>query len=159
MGTQSKQNEGMRMLEEFVCTAIPTRAAENSLDRAIIIEPSILIRLVKRPNRGSQEPGELSPAKLYDATRSAWYVGKNRVKARYAFAVARFRVLEVYRISGWHPQRQSNGTEPPATHKKIRYEFEGNVASDVRDRYIGKSVRHYFTPGARAPFIYVNLPD
>jgi hypothetical protein len=159
MGMRSKQNEGMRMLEEFVCTAIPAHSVENSSATANIIEPSILIRLVKRPDRASQEPEELSPAELYDATRSAWYVGKNRVKARYAFAVARFRVLEVYRISRWHPQRQSNGTGASATRGKVRYEFEGKVASDIRDRYVGKSVRHYFTPGARAPFIYVNLPD
>src|SRR5258708_18078641 len=118
MRMQSKQNEGVRMLEEFVCTAIPARSVEKPSDRAAIEEPSILIRLVKRPDRGSQEPEELSPAELYDATRSAWYVGKNRVKAHYAFAVARFRVLEVYRISSWHPQRGSKGAERSATDRK-----------------------------------------
>jgi hypothetical protein len=158
MAIHMTENEGFGIVKEFVCTAIPARSTEKRSDRATIKEPSILIRLVKRPDRGSQEPEGLSPAELYDATRSAWYVGKNRVKAQYAFAVARFRVLEVYRISSWHPQRQSNGRNSSASRGKVRYEFEGKVASDIRHRYIGKSVRHYFTPGARAPFIYVNLP-
>jgi len=38
-----------------------------------------------------------------------------------------------------------------------RYEFVGKVAADsVRRKYVGKSVRNYFTQGSQNPIKYVN---
>ena len=39
-----------------------------------------------------------------------------------------------------------------------RWEFTGSVAGpDIRRRYVGESVAHYFKRGAQAPVLYVNL--
>lgn len=39
-----------------------------------------------------------------------------------------------------------------------RWEFVGKIADDaMRKRYVGKSVRHYFSAGAQNPIQYVNL--
>ncbi len=146
MGSASRENEGIRLLEEFVCTAIARPSARQLAQRAAIAERAILIRLTKRPRRGMKDPELLNETELYDATRSAWFVGERRDQIEFAFAVSKFKVLEVYRVSEWHRQRGSD-----------RYEFEGCRADDIRDRYVGKDVRHYFKPGSRAPFIYVNV--
>jgi hypothetical protein len=148
MRNASKQNEGIRMLEEFVCTSIPRPSVATSSQRAVVTEPAILIRLGKRPRRGMKDPELLNDAELYEATRSAWIIGERRERVEYAFAVSKFKVLEVYRISNWHRKGDS----------ERRYEFEGSRADDIRDRYIGKDVRGYFKPGGRAAFIYVNVP-
>jgi hypothetical protein len=40
-----------------------------------------------------------------------------------------------------------------------RYEFVGRIAENsVRKRYLGKSVRHYLTPGSQNPIKYVTAP-
>ena len=40
---------------------------------------------------------------LYDATRSCWRLGKRRTGVRFALAVYKGIVKEVYEIEGWHP--------------------------------------------------------
>jgi hypothetical protein len=140
-------NEGFAFVKEFVCRATTT-PIEKRGQKADVSEPAILIRLTKRPSRGRKDPESLNASELYEATRRAWFVGKRRERAQFALAVSKGIVLEVYRITGWHPE---DGTG--------RYEFEGEPAVKIRDRYVGKTVGHYFTPGSRAPFIYVNVPE
>ena len=39
-----------------------------------------------------------------------------------------------------------------------RYEFVGNIAPDViRDKYVYKSVEHYFKKGMSNPVLYLNV--
>lgn len=84
----------------------------------------------------------MSPEELYDATRGIWVVGERRERAEFAMAVFQGIVREVYRIRRWLPA----GTLPYRTRdtrgfkKSGRWEFEGVVATDIRDRYVGKSV-------------------
>jgi len=105
----------------------------------VITDPVILIRI----NRLFR-PG-LSPEELYDVTRSSWVVGPRRGGARYAFAVFRADVIEVYEIDNW--QRTAHG----------RWEFRGRLAPDpVRSRYAGTSVKSYFKPGNQNPILYIN---
>jgi hypothetical protein len=118
-----------------------------------IIEPSILIRINELYHFG------LSPIELYDVTRSYWKVGKNREKAKYAFSVYDGVIKEVYEIKQWLPSGSTFSTrsETPPTD---RWEFVGNLAEEhIRDKYLNKSVAHYFPKRAQNPILYVNIED
>lgn len=98
---------------------------------------------------------------LYEVTRGVWKVGPRRNQVEYAFAVFRGIVREVYRISSWY---RAGTTEMkyrekiPKVHYKGRWEFVGRVASqDLRNYYIGKSVRKYIRVGSRNPIRYINV--
>lgn len=119
-----------------------------------ISESTILININREYRHG------MPPQELYDATRSAWKVGKRADDAAYAFSVYRGVVREVYQIEGWHEcgttfnSRFEGGKAPP---RKGRWEFVGRLADDsVRRRYLHMSVAHYFKPGAQNPIQYVN---
>lgn len=64
-------------------------------------------------------------------------------------------VQEVYRIKGWYP----GGTLPYSTRPpgdfadKRRWEFDGEIAWDVRDEYVGR----YVGKGTQNPVRYVNI--
>ena len=99
----------------------------------VVREPAILITI----NRLYRS--DMSPLELYEATRGTWVVGPRRDKAELALAVYQGVVREVYRIRAWHPA----GTLEYQTRSDLRpedlgrrWEFEGEVAVDVRDRYI-----------------------
>jgi hypothetical protein len=99
---------------------------------------------------------EMTPEELYEATRGIWVIGPKRDKAQFAMAVYQGIVREVYRIKRWLPAgtldyetRDSKGFK-----KSGKWEFEGEVANDVRDGYIGFSVRHILGK-ARNPIRYV----
>jgi uncharacterized protein len=90
---------------------------------------------------------------LYDYTRGIWRVNRDRAsKARYALAVSKGEIIEVYEIDSWHRARttpyKSNrdflGTDPTN-----RSEFVGRVASEaMRNKYVGKRIeeRSYGAP-------------
>lgn len=126
--------------------------AMSEPSEAEIEEPAILIRI-----RQLYDPG-MSDDELYDATRGHWKVRPDRHDARLALAVADGIVREVYEIDSWHPA----GTTPSRTaiHSAAppdRFEFGGRVADEaMRTKYVGRSVRHYFTQGSQNPIRYVN---
>jgi len=122
--------------------------------KANIREPSILIRIneLYRP--------DMTPSELYDATRSAWKVGAQREKARYAFAVYEGVIREVYRISAWLRAGTTfavqNGGR--ARSRPGRHEFVGTLAAEeLRRRYVNRYVGDEFEPGAQNPVKYVNV--
>jgi len=96
---------------------------------------------------------------LYEATRGVWKTGPRRNQVEYAFAVFRGIVREVYRISKWYPAgttKMKYREKIPKVHYKGRWEFIGQVASpDLRNYYIGKSVRKYVKTGSRNPIRYI----
>jgi hypothetical protein len=120
-----------------------------------IAERSILIRINQMYYEGMSERA------LYEATRGVWVIGAKRDQAQIALAVSHGIVREVYRIQSWYPggtldyhtreSKHFQDMDPP------RWEFEGVVAHDLRNRYVGKSVAHYFTYGNANPIKYVNL--
>jgi hypothetical protein len=119
-----------------------------------IREPSILIRINREYRYG------MSEVELYDATRSAWKLGKRREQAELAFAVFEGVVREVYQISQWLPGgstfnvRRSGAREPIPS----RWEFVGTLANEkVRLKYRNRYVGDYFTQGAQNPISYVNI--
>jgi len=108
-----------------------------------------------------QYPHCKDAAELYRATRGLWRLKKERAEnAKYAFAVYRGVVKEVYEIDKWLPATKafsdfwveklgSQGrTISPAEHVG-RYEFIGNLAPEaIRQKYIGHTLptRSYGNP-------------
>ena len=119
-----------------------------------ITEPTVLININRAYYYG------ITPHQLYDFTRSCWKIGAKRDCAEYALAVYRGIVREVYRIAAWVPGRSTfrhdDGPEELGA-TPGRWEFVGKVAiHDVRKRYVGMSVAHYYKKGAQNPIMYVN---
>ena len=98
----------------------------------------------------------MSTNELYEITRGVWKVGENRNKVEIAMAIYRGIVKEVYRINKWYPA----GTlkyKTRDTSKFLdsgRWEFEGEEAIDIRDKYIDRSVRSYLAATNRNPIKY-----
>lgn len=97
---------------------------------------------------------DMTAEELYEATRGIWVVGSQREQAEYGMAVYQGIVREVYRIQKWHPAgtltyhtRDSKGFKQSG-----RWEFEGSVAADIRDEYVGNSVGM----GGQNPIRYKN---
>lgn len=118
-----------------------------------IRDPVILINI----NREFRPTMDLH--RLYDATRSAWKVGARRTRAKYALAVYRGVVREVFEIQAWLPGGTTlklRDTDGRPRHRSKRWEFVGQVAEErIRRRYKGKSVAGHFKPGAQNPIQYV----
>lgn len=106
--------------------------------RADISEPAILIRINKLYRYG------MTDVELYDATRSAWRVGKRRRdEARYAFSVFEGVVREVYQIAEWLPGGSTfnNRNRGKRAARVQRWEFVGTIAEDsMRQRYLNRYV-------------------
>ena len=116
-----------------------------------VTHPALLIR-VNRQYRHAMSADE-----LYEATRGVWKLGPRREEARYAMAVFRGVVKEVYEIQTWH----AAGTTRYATRSDVevpgRWEFLGAVApQEVRSAYLDRNVRSQFKPGAQSPVTYVH---
>jgi hypothetical protein len=120
------------------------------LPTTTVVEPALLITINQtyRP--------DMSPLELYEATRGFWRVGERRDGAHYAFAVYEGVVREVYGIRAWFPA----GTLVYQTRKvganrgSGRMEFEGEVAHEIRNRYVGR----FIGKGGQNPIRYVNVP-
>jgi len=120
---------------------------------ANIEEPTLLIRINRLFHYG------MTPAELYDVTRGCWVLGPNREKAKYAFAVYDGIVQEVYTILSWFKAGQTFSFRDNSD-RGDRWEFIGNIApADIRDKYINKSVSHYFKRGNQSPVMYINLTE
>jgi uncharacterized protein len=97
---------------------------------------------------------------LYDVTRGVWKVAPDRHNAEFAFSLYGGIVREVYAIAAW-VLAGSTMTQRDLSEKEYdlseRYEFVGKIAPEpVRRKYLGKSVRDYFTAGSQNPIRYVN---
>lgn len=118
---------------------------ENTLEvrhRAIMIN----INQLFREHMGSLE--------LYEATRGIWVVGQRREKADYAMTVYKGVIREVYRISAWYPAGTLLYKTRDASEFKNtkRWEFEGVVAEEIREEYLGK----FIGLGGQNPISYKN---
>jgi len=118
-----------------------------------ISERAILIRISKLYHEN------MTDEDMYEATRGVWKVGTRRYEADYAFTVANGEIKEVYKINSWLPA----GTQNYNTRERIdveikgRWEFNGVLAEDdLRNQYIGKSVKQYLPLGAANPITYIN---
>ena len=113
-----------------------------------VVHDAVLITINKRYRSNMTEK------ELYESTRGVWVIGLRRDKAEYAMAVYQGIVREVYLIKAWHPA----GTLVYETREPIdydiegRWEFEGTIASDIRNQYLGKKVGK----SGQNPIRYVN---
>jgi uncharacterized protein len=122
-----------------------------------VTDPAILVRINQLYH------ADMTPLELYEATRGIWKVGgPRRSRVKYALAVFEGVVREVYSVDGWAPAGSSRYDTREFEPDDIidRWEFTGAVAApDVRSRYIGRSVAHYFRSGNSNPVMYRNLGD
>ena len=111
-----------------------------------ITEDIIIIKI----NR-SYYPG-ISALELYDITRGCW---KRKIESvKYALATYKGEVVEVYKINYWCPaselHRETIAYNPERHWKRIG--FFGSVAEkEVREKYVGKSVKNFFKWGEADP--------
>lgn len=98
---------------------------------------------------------DMTAQELYEATRGIWVIGRRREGAQYAMAVFQGIVREVYQINRWHPAGtlKYHTRDPKGFKGSGRWEFEGVVAADIRDMYIGYSVGK----SGQNPIRYVNV--
>lgn len=114
-------------------------------------EPAILIKIPQLFRHG------MSDVALYEATRGTWRVGPRREGAQYALTVHEGIVREVYTIERWQPAGTAGYTTRAEPEHAGRWEFVGRRAPDaIRSKYVGGSVKHYFTKGNQNPVRYVN---
>jgi hypothetical protein len=99
---------------------------------------------------------DMTPEELYEATRGIWKVGRRREQIDYAMAVYQGVVREVYAVRSWHPAgtlEYQTRTDIDARRDSGRWEFDGIVAADIRDEYVGFSVGK----GGQNPIRYCNV--
>jgi hypothetical protein len=124
-------------------------------------EPSILIR-INRTYQVSMKKDE-----LYDYTRGRWKLNTERAKnAKYAIAIYKGIVQEVFEIVNWHKAGTTQSTRKPSDHAELnsakslegRFEFTGKLAQEeIRKKYNSKSVKHFFVKGNSNPINYLNV--
>ena len=109
---------------------------------------------------------EMSATEIYDLTRTCWKVNVEKArKAELAFAVYKGIILEVYRIDEWVPGHSTYNSIPVSDEIKRRdkqegrWEFVGNVADNLREKYVEKNVSGFFKRGNQHPFIYISIKN
>lgn len=118
------------------------------------IDDSVMLIRINRLYRHG-----MSDLELYEATRGVWKVGNRRTEAKFAFAVFEGVVREVYEIDSWQPAGSIPYQSRAEKDVKLpgRWEFLGKVAQqNIRDKYVGRSVKEYLPANAQNPIKYVN---
>lgn len=106
-------------------------------------QPALLININKLYHYN------ISPDELYEATRKHWNVSRDRVNCvRVVGAVYAGIIREVYVPMAWF--------KSPSDRTGRSY-FEGTIApTELRDKYINKSVSKYWKKGSQNPIKYVD---
>jgi len=107
----------------------------------------------------------MSGEELYEITRGKWVIGIRRNKAKYAFAVYKGIIREVYEIERWVPIQVEGAelmrawipahAEGAEVKRPRRWQFEGKIADSMK-HYVGGSTEKYQVIGAQNPIRYVN---
>ena len=128
----------------------------QELKRTEIAEPIVIIKINRSYHDG------ISAEELYEITRGCWAKRnlKSVEKAEYALTVVFGEIKEVYAIDGWmHASQLNRKIYPynPETENN-RIGFAGEIApDDIRQKYVGKSVKGLFKRGDANP-VRVFLP-
>lgn len=119
----------------------------------VIAEPGILIRITQRFKEN------MSAEYLYESTRGVWKLAKLRKNnANFAFSIANGVILEVYKINSWHEGGTTKYNTRNDVDARERWEFLGEIApSNIRNKYVGENISHYFKRGNANPVNYVNI--
>lgn len=146
--------------EERGCMPLSELVAKYGPPKRRVAVPAVLINIGQEWQRGMAA----DPARLYERTRRYWACDPNRhPDVKYAFAVSRGIIREVYAIQGWsrHDMRTiqyDDGRARTPNHKLKtlwRWSFEGAPALDMRD-YVGTMVDPPRKPNAANPISWVN---
>ena len=119
------------------------------LMREDITDDIIIIKLNKSYRSG------MSSEELYDITRGCWKRRMESVeRAKYALAVYKGEVIEVYKILTWYSAleeiRDTLPFDPEVERGRII--FKGEVAKEeIREKYMGKNVSRLFKRGEASP--------
>ena len=142
--------------DAHVCgaTTVDDLIALYDEDEALIDVPAVLLNLNRQYDRN------LTSEEIYERTRGYWVMNPTRHSAvRFAMAVSDGIIREVYEIDGWVSQRASEIVESELrrsdtsqTTSAIRWSFQGKVARDIRERFIGKTVQ----AGSQNPVRWMN---
>lgn len=117
-----------------------------------IIEPALIIRI------NLEDSENISPQDLYNTTRSAWRISPERANnVEFVLSVHQGIVKEVYHVSGWHDAGTTFVPKREDIINSGRFEFVGTIAEDaIREKYLNKSVKHFFKKGNAQPLMYLN---
>jgi hypothetical protein len=145
------RDRGCMPLSELISIYDPPKIA--------ITEPAVLINIGQEWHRGLSD----DPEKLYERTSRYWACAPDRHLAKYAFAVSRGVIRQVYRIEKWtkHDMRtityDDGRVKTPAHQLKTiwRYSFDGVPAPEMA-HYIGKLVDPARERGDANPIKWVN---
>ena len=116
---------------------------------AEITEPVVLITVNRLYQRG------MSAERLYEITRGKWVIGTRRNEAKYAFAVFKGIIREVYEIERWLSAPIEKRSTKGKVKRTKRWQFEGKIAASLQN-YVGASTENYQVLGAQNPIRYVN---
>lgn len=142
----SSSTHGVATVDELI--------ARYDAESVQIDVPCLLVNLRRQFERG------LSADQLYSRTRGYWTLRPDRhPEAKYCMAFAFGAIREVYVISTWtrHDTQEIaedslRRAEDTIRASKVRWSFDGVVAFDVRERFVGKG---FNWPGQSA-FIWKN---
>lgn len=109
-----------------------------------LTDPVIIININRKYIRGN------SSEEIYKSTKQAWVVGEHkRNTTKYALSEYSGIVIEVFEIEEWYE------IETPDNKRKSRWGFNGRIAkSEIREKYINKSLAHTKKKGAANPIKY-----
>lgn len=122
--------------EEFGITTLQDIINRYEAPEATFLHPCILIKINKRyfPN--------IDQTELYYATKESWIMGDKRLEAKYALAIYKGIVKEVYQINEWYNIGKRKG-------------FNGVIApAEIRQLYLNHSVEHLMNKGNQNPIMY-----
>lgn len=115
----------------------------NAQPLAELTDPVIIININRKYLRGN------SSQQIYESTKQAWVIGEHQRRVtKYALSEFSGIVIEVFEIQDWYEIEMPNG-------KKSRWGFNGEIApSEIRQKYINKSLAHTKKKGAANPIKY-----
>lgn len=139
-GSMSRSSAERKALEEAY------NEEANTIELKSIDEKAITIKINQKYREG------MSAQELYDITNYCWVLSLQKAqKADYVIAVAHGEIKEVYIPEQWY---KVNGED------KKRIAFNGRLAEQsIREKYIGKSVKHLYKQGESNPCKYFNIEE
>lgn len=162
--TNLKRGHGNGEYAIMEAEALDAIYRKEELDEEDVTDNIMLININKRYHNN------MSSLELYESTRGFWRVSKTKANdVDYVLAVYGGAVLEVYEVAGWYDalttmmftrddvtidEYESDYEDEDFSYD--RREFVGRVAkSAIRDKYIHKSVEHFYGNGKRNPIRYI----
>jgi hypothetical protein len=136
--------EGHYASERGLMTTTDIIRKYNAPPLTSLDDPAMIININKAYRRGSDKD------EIYEATRQAWVVGKNR-RDTIKFALAEFGgvIIEVFEIHDWFSVTTNNNI------RNNRWGFNGKIAPDhIRSKYLSKSIAHTKKRGSANPIRY-----